>query len=144
MEYAKLIEKMTETKETVNTAILEIIELQNKVKSLEAKNMRLEQARENANAACAKWEGLYRAKLGKESGWISVKDRLPELPDFDHCDRMVITCDWKGHVAPMYWERRTIRGKSIERWRYYFDRIYDGFGITHWMPMPEPPKEEQA
>ena len=109
---------------------------------LEAKNRILEEARENANEACAKWEFLYRAKLGKESGWISVKDRLPELPDFDHCDRMVITCDWKGHVAPMYWERRTIRGKSIERWRYHFDRVYDCFGITHWMPLPEPPKEE--
>lgn len=115
-----------------------------KVEELEAKNRRLEEARENANEACAKWEGLYRAELEKKAGkpaWIRVKDRLPELPDFDHCDRMVITCDWKGHVAPMYWERRTIRGKSIERWRYHFDRIYDGFGITHWMPLPEPPKE---
>lgn len=121
-----------------------ILELLSKVKELEDKNKRLEEARENANAACAKWEGLYRAELEKKAGkpaWIRVKDRLPELPDFDHCDRMVITCDWKGHVAPMYWERRTIRGKSIERWRYHFDRIYDGFGITHWMPLPEPPKE---
>ena len=111
---------------------------------LEAKNKRLEEARENANEACAKWEGLYRAELEKKSAWVSVKDRLPELPYFDHCDRMVITCDWKGNVAPMYWERRTIRGKSIERWRYHFDRIYDGFGITHWMPLPEPPQEGRS
>ena len=79
-----------------------IRELLSKVKELEAKNKRLDEARENANEACAQWEFLYRAKLGKESGWISVKDRLPELPDFDHCDRMV---------------------------------------ITHWMPLPDPPKE---
>ena len=123
-------------------SVFAIKELLSRVEELEAKNNRLEQARENANAACAKWEELYRAELEKKSAWVSVKDRLPELPDFDHCDRMVITCDWKGHVAPMYWERRTIRGKSIERWRYHFDRVYDGFGITHWMPLPEPPKEE--
>ena len=87
--------------------------------------------------------GIYAAlnmpTLTQPNEWVSVKERLPELPDFAHCDRMVITCDWKGHVAPMYWERRTIRGKSIERWRYHFDRIYDGFGITHWMPLPAPP-----
>ena len=45
---------------------------------LEARNKRLEEARENANAACAKWEGLYRAKLEKKAAWVSVKDRLPE------------------------------------------------------------------
>lgn len=71
MEYAKLIEKMTETKETVNTAILEIIELQNKVKSLEAKNKRLEEARENANAACAKWEGLYYMELENRRHFVT-------------------------------------------------------------------------
>ena len=32
---------------------------------LEAKNRRLEEARENANAACAKWEGLYKAEVTK-------------------------------------------------------------------------------
>ena len=30
---------------------------------LEAKNRILEEARENANEACAKWEGLYRAEF---------------------------------------------------------------------------------
>ena len=127
MEYAKLIEKMTETKETVNTAILEIIELQNKVKSLEAKNMRLEQARENANAACAKWERLYRAKLGKESRWISVKDRLPE-------DYQRVLCLFESGTMEVSF-RASVKGFC-----------YEGFKqtgkVTHWMPLPEPPKEE--
>lgn len=43
-----------------------IRELLSKVEELEAKNKRLEQARENANEACAKWEGLYRAELEKK------------------------------------------------------------------------------
>ena len=29
----------------------------------------------------------------------------------------------------------------IERWKYHWDRIYDGAGITHWMPLPAPPGE---
>lgn len=65
MKSAKLIQKMTESKEIVNTAILAIIELQKEVKSLEAKNRRLEEAREKANAVCAKWEGLYKAEVTK-------------------------------------------------------------------------------
>lgn len=73
--------------------------------------------------------------------WVSVEERLPELPEKDWCSKMVISCDKNGHVAPMIWERAQVRGKMIERWKYHWDRIYDGAGITHWMPLPDPPKE---
>lgn len=71
--------------------------------------------------------------------WVSVKDKLPELPERDWCSKMVISCDKNGHVAPMTWERAQVRGKTIDRWKYHWDKIYDGAGITHWMPLPEPP-----
>lgn len=73
--------------------------------------------------------------------WVSVEERLPELPEKDWCSKMVISCDKNGHVAPMIWERAQVRGKMIERWKYHWDRIYDGAGITHWMPLPAPPGE---
>lgn len=73
------------------------------------------------------------------TGWVSVEERLPELQGKDRCSKMVIACDKNGHVAPMIWERAQIRGKKIERWKYYWDRIYDGAGITHWRPLPAPP-----
>lgn len=76
------------------------------------------------------------------SQWISVKDKLPELPDSKWCSRVVICCDVNGHVAPMHWERGIVRGKLVERWKYIWNRIYDGEGITHWMPLPEPPETE--
>lgn len=79
--------------------------------------------------------------LTPQNGWVSVEERLPELPEKDWCSKMVISCDKNGHVAPMIWERAQVRGKMIERWKYHWDRIYDGAGITHWMPLPAPPGE---
>lgn len=79
--------------------------------------------------------------LTPQNEWVSVEERLPELPEKDWCSKMVISCDKNGHVAPMIWERAQVRGKMIERWKYHWDRIYDGAGITHWMPLPDPPKE---
>lgn len=79
--------------------------------------------------------------LTPQNEWVSVEERLPELPEKDWCSKMVISCDKNGHVAPMIWERAQVRGKMIERWKYHWDRIYDGAGITHWMPLPDQPKE---
>ncbi len=104
-----------------------IRELLSKVEELEAKNRILEEARENANEACAKWEGLYRAKLGKESGWISVKDRLPE-------DYQRVLCLFESGTMEVSF-RASVKGFC-----------YEGFKqtgkVTHWIPLPEPPKEE--
>lgn len=48
-----------------------IIELLSKVDEMEARNKRLEEARENANAACAKWEGLYYTELEKRRYFVT-------------------------------------------------------------------------
>lgn len=48
--------------------------------------------------------------------WIGVKDRLPEKDG------------WHLVFAPGYWGNRRIYGI--------------GGMVTHWMPLPEPPKEE--
>lgn len=99
-----------------------------KVEELEEKNRRLEEARENANAVCAKWEGLYRAELEKKAGkpaWIRVEDRLPEL----FCS--VIVCRKDGKVEAGQ--------KDVgDWWRVYGTRIKT---VSYWMPLPEPPKE---
>lgn len=56
--------------------------------------------------------------------WISVKDRLPEPKENAICinrhgDMMIGTYTEWGWMFPCYFE-----------------------GPTHWMPLPEPPKEE--
>lgn len=62
------------------------------------------------------------------NGWISVKDRLPEPSD----SYLLVT--------QKYREQRQVEYAKFENgsWRA------SGIGIvTHWMPLPEPPKEEQ-
>lgn len=113
--------------------MLEIIALRKQVARLRALNFRLNEAGEKANAACAKWEGLYRAELEKKAAWVSVRDRLPE----------------KGEYVLVY-----ANAKYIDSEKVCIDKLEDGektavwmhthgwFEVTHWMPLPEPPKEK--
>lgn len=62
--------------------------------------------------------------------WISVKDRLPEktsrciVSRFDY-----VTCT--SFIDILWFEKDS-----------WWDRLYPGnFAVTHWMPLPEPPKE---
>lgn len=68
----------------------------------------------------------------KRGGWFSVKERLPKLYE----DVLVFVNAGKhsllstGHLTPddrWYWNRNAI--------------IFNGAEVTHWQPLPEPPKE---
>ena len=74
--------------------------------------------------------------------WVSVEDELPKLPDCDKCSMMVNTAR-KGNPKsfPMIYERAIVRGKRVERWKYYWDRIADE-PPDYWMYLPEPPTKE--
>lgn len=56
------------------------------------------------------------------SEWISVKDRMPEL---------------RKNILCISLRSKEAFVNSIERDGYWF---YDNGFITHWMPLPEPPK----
>ena len=66
------------------------------------------------------------------SEWISVKDRLPEHDEkviayygFGDCNlRFVSTLDYYAHDPNPHWQHEST-----------------GLIVTHWMPLPEPPKE---
>ena len=64
--------------------------------------------------------------LTMEMEWISVKDRLPERM------QPVIVCRDNGKVEQGY---RDVG----DWWKVYGTRTKN---VTHWMPLPEPPKEE--
>lgn len=93
--------------------------------------------------ACVDWIKT----LPTVGGWISVKDRLPEIDErvlvfgvgkydcfigttqiaITHMsDRNLINCHIKTQP---YW---------IAPWQYFLT----DYEITHWMPLPEPPKED--
>lgn len=68
--------------------------------------------------------------------WIGVKDRLPEKhkPDFDYESNVVLL------YVEDYDEMRTGYYDYQFHEFYTVDDIILG-GVTHWMPLPEPPEE---
>ena len=61
----------------------------------------------------------------KSTEWISVKDRLPE----------------HGSTVCLIYTKEY--GLTIQMWKGYWDSEYPvkEAVVTHWMPLPEPPKE---
>lgn len=70
--------------------------------------------------------------------WISVKERLPENSDNVLC--------WLGDVILMG-TYHPDKANTKESWAFFFSdngRQFDGYWqkfLTHWMPLPEPPKD---
>jgi hypothetical protein len=79
-----------------------------------------------------------------EMKWISVKDRLPDIPgdekSWAHVP-VIVAIKGSKKSTPMIYERAVIRGKTVYRWKYIWDRIYYDNDIFAWMPFPKPPKE---
>ena len=69
-------------------------------------------------------EDFWPAQKDDNNGWISVKDRLPELAPNEY----LVVNGGKVQLATF------IDGMWITPHRVS--------SITHWMPLPEPPKEE--
>ena len=66
--------------------------------------------------------------------WISVKDGLPAL----HFE--VLVCNGHGVVRSGYYSyRKDCKGQYL--WAYgRYPKVAYANDITHWMPLPEPPK----
>ena len=64
------------------------------------------------------------------SKWIPVTE---QLPDDGGC--VLIALRW-GYVDMGWYD------KQFERWTSEFVNRYEDGEITHWMPLPEPPKGE--
>lgn len=106
------------------------------------------------------WDGKYReardmaiaalreldAKEKPMNEWISVKDRLPE----DEQEVLVIAHGWDGRLVYVGSHKRVEAQKSwltgitnessewsLWGWSYLKEPI-----VTHWMPIPQPPKGE--
>ena len=60
--------------------------------------------------------------------WIPVTERLPD----DDIPSAAYLCYWRGHVQICkYW-----------RTQKHFEFNGRAMKVTHWMPLPEPPKED--
>lgn len=73
---------------------------------------------------------------GHEKGgeWISVSERLPEKEGY----YITFTLCSNNGVIPLKFVFTTVRGQKVKRWEWN-GRI-SPWVVTHWMPLPEPPK----
>ena len=74
--------------------------------------------------------------------WISVEERLPE----DDADVLVyaVSNDDKSRDSCIAMTSYThnMHGFNIEGWHTPWQYFFYNYMITHWMPLPEPPKED--
>jgi hypothetical protein len=78
-------------------------------------------------------ERLYNNGYRKQSEWISVDERLPEK----HGLYLIV---WDGSVTAAYRHTHWTLG---EFWNNDLDggiSVIPDSEVTHWMPLPEPPK----
>jgi hypothetical protein len=84
--------------------------------------------------------------------WVSVKDRLPERyktsyprgnnPDFSNVSEPVWIFTQNGYMTEGTLEGDSWFDEMGQCLSDYFEDM-SGHHVTHWMPLPEPPKEEE-
>ena len=73
--------------------------------------------------------------------WISVKDRLPDNKEHDWVLAQVVEDNGYMHI-PKVMEYRQLRNDWFEETYGWLSEHNGLFSVTHWMPLPEPPKGE--
>lgn len=71
------------------------------------------------------------AALREQPRWISVEERLPE-------EAVRVLVRLSGIKPPIGFPRMDTDRVVDGRWMRWFDLV------THWMPLPEPPTEEEV
>lgn len=71
--------------------------------------------------------------------WIPIPERLPtfdDLPDYAGSDYHLVCCE-----SPIT-GKRTVQPAIASYDGFANKYLTSCYGATHWMPLPEPPKEE--
>ena len=90
---------------------------------------------------------MTNAANNSSSDWISVKDRLPDLIENTTSKNVLVYRDCGEGTVPsiavsFLWSESVqieINGKK-EIWN---NQEPNGYRVTHWQPLPEPPKEKE-
>ena len=73
--------------------------------------------------------------------WISVDDRLPDNKEHDWVLAQVVEDNGYMHI-PKVMEYRQLRNDWFEETYGWLSEHNGLFYVTHWMPLPKPPKGE--
>ena len=77
----------------------------------------------------------------EKTKWISVKDRLPDNKEHDWVLAQVVEDNGFMHI-PRVMEYRQLKNDWFEEIYGWLSEHNGVFTITHWMPLPKPPKGE--
>ena len=75
--------------------------------------------------------------------WISVDDRLPDNKEYDWVLAQVVEDNGFMHI-PTVMEYRQSKNDWFEETYGWLSDHNGAFTVTHWMPLPEPPKKEAS
>ena len=73
--------------------------------------------------------------------WISVDDRLPDNKEYDWVLAQVVEDNGFMHI-PTVMEYRQSKNDWFEETYGWLSEHNGAFTVTHWMPLPRPPKGE--
>ena len=73
--------------------------------------------------------------------WISVDDRLPDNKEYDWVLAQVVEDNGFMHI-PTVMEYRQSKNDWFEETYGWLSEHNGAFTVTHWMPLPAPPKGE--
>ena len=84
-------------------------------------------------------ENLQTTDVAQE--WISVDDRLPDNKEHDWVLAQVVEDNGFMHI-PTVMEYRQSKNDWFEETYGWLSEHNGAFTVTHWMPLPAPPKGE--
>lgn len=71
--------------------------------------------------------------------WIKTSDRLPEKTGNVSYEQIPCLVVYKGYVEILLWNCQDLCWDGNDGDDYECDPL----DVTHWMPLPEPPKKEE-
>lgn len=88
-------------------------------------------------------ECIVRMALGRYGvqKWIPVTERLPDNKEHDWVLAQVVEDNGYMHI-PKVMEYRQALNDWYEETYGWLSKHNGAFSVTHWMPLPEPPKGE--
>lgn len=76
----------------------------------------------------------------KNNGWISVKDKLPEINNEGKSEEVLCYGKEESHIEDNYFFSADMY-KDDFGYIFYNINGEECFKVTHWQPLPKPPNE---
>lgn len=74
--------------------------------------------------------------------WVKCSDQMPE-EEKDYLTYVMDNgCSYNQEVQRFYKKPRLLKGIYADSYTHWEKTTWDDYIVTHWMPLPEPPRSE--